>query len=193
MMNLDRFFDTKTKRQHAFHLFFLLLSCWIIITYLLCAFSLIGIDSYDAMFAKLTNNGFDSCYISRVVLRCMSMIQFDVIKIIENLCLSLRIEDLSFLIMLLIICFDSSFQRIRKQYFIIPIVFLIQTVIIGAIAILATTATSFMSVIGYVQIIGWVMLIGQILLSMFVMRFIIKEYLGYKEAMQYIAIEVEDN
>lgn len=191
MMKIDRFLDTRKKRSCFFHIFYLLITCWIICTYLQTAFVLIGLKSYDQLFAALSNTSLSGSYMARVVLLGMSMSEFNLIHIISILCKALRMMDILWLLMSALIIFSDIFRDVRKRYCLPCLLYILQFSFIGIIAWLATQATSLMMVIQYIGGIGWFIMLIQGVIVALCAIWMVKELKAYISALQYDAIEVE--
>lgn len=192
MIHLDQYVDTAAKRKCLFHIFYLLLTGWIIYSYLQTALTLIQIDTYDEMFQVLEENSLSGCYMARVVLLCMSMPSFHVTSLFLNVIKALRFIDILFIAFTCLVWFGDVYKKVRKKYLMIPIGYIIQLLCIVMIALFATQATSFMSVIAYVQIIGCFMICVQACLIILCFIYILQAQKDYKEALLYDAVEISD-
>lgn len=190
MMNIDVLLDTREKRKCGMHLLVLLFMCWMVCIYIQSAITLISLETYDQLYNALTSSSLDGCYLARFILRSMSMSEFQIGIVIANLWMSLHMIDIVFMLVTIVVCFDQGFLTIRKHLLKIPFFYIVQFSLTIVIALMAMNEDSLQGVIHCVRGIGWGIMVIQLLILGLLFLLLLNTIKSYREALQYMAIEI---
>jgi len=192
MIKLDRFMDTRAKRGCLFRLLYLLLVCWIMFTYLQTARILISIDSYEELFAVLGKPAIERSYGSRLILLGMSQPSGTVLSMAVNAVRALRMENVLFLIAVVLLHIADIYRSVYKKYRVFFYVLLFQLILLIVISAYAARSVSIQELIGYVCAMGWLISIEQTLLFFLCFAYLIQVIKEYREAMLFDAVEITE-
>lgn len=190
MISLDQYVDTRAKRKSLFHIGYLLITIFVIYTYLKTAIILLSIQNYDALFSVMSSASLNQSFLARVVLSCMSMSKFDIVRLCVHLLSACRWLDSIWLISTMLVFASDVYRDVRKQYLIPFLIYFLLFVVIGVIGVIATQATSLMNVVQYIHIIAWILGVSQIVLTVLCTSWMLKEIKAYRYALAYKAMEV---
>ncbi len=192
MIKLDRFMDTRAKRSCLFRLLYLLLVCWILFTYLQTARILISIDSYERLFAVLGEPAMERSYGSRLILLGMSQPSGTVLSMAVNAVRALRMENILFLIAVVLLHIADIYRPVYKKYRVFFYVLLFQLILLIVISVYAARSVSIQELISCICAMGWLISIGQTLLFFLCFAYLIQVIKEYREAMLFDAVEITE-
>lgn len=186
---IDRFLDTHTKRYHLFLLIVLGMSALLIIPYIILAFLLLGLDSYDAVYALLRTPMIQMVYISRVVLDVISNANLSFFGIVYILIANVNWYEVCTLIALILAY--PIFER-KKIFTYVLILFFFQLFACCICVIFGAQAMSLSGAVIYLRMLGGVLCVVNILLFLLVGFYFMKQWKQYRQALQYDCIEVKE-
>lgn len=184
---LDTFIDTRAKRFALFSCITAILMLLLLLSYIRLSLSLLQLENYQDLFALLETDVLQLTYISRVILSCLSMAQFDLMQFLKIACSSMRIwECLTILCLAVLLCDKKR----KKLNYLILITSLFVLMILIVCAMQGFQASSVTQAISAIRRIGYTLLISSIMLVlMFSYLLCHSFYPKYREALAYEAIE----
>ena len=160
--------------------------------YLQTARILISIDSYEELFAVLGKPAIERSYGSRLILLGMSQPSGTVLSMAVNAVRALRMENVLFLIAVVLLHIADIYRSVYKKYRVFFYVLLFQLILLIVISAYAARSVSIQELIGYVCAMGWLISIEQTLLFFLCFAYLIQVIKEYREAMLFDAVEITE-
>lgn len=188
MIKLDSFFDTYEKRNRFVYLIFLLCCLMMAVPHLFLGIQVSQVQNYEQTLSLLDSKLFSICLLGRCALQLLNMQVLNIMTILWNILISLKLYEIIFLVGSILYLFTHE----KKKVFVGVISFGLSILVIFINFVLGFAAGSFLEVIGYIRIIGisFILIYGiYLIFILFLMVQVFKEYL---EALKVEVIVVEE-
>lgn len=189
ILYIDRFMDTHTKRYHLFVLLLLGMFAVFIIPYIILAFTLLNLDTYDSVYALLRTPIIQMVYIARVVLDVISNANLNIITIAYILISNVNCYEI-FVIVFFILAYPILEKK--KIFSFVLLLFCFQLLSCCICVMLGAQAMSLSGAIIYLRIIGGILCFANIILWILVICYFIKHLKQYVKALQYNCVVIKE-
>lgn len=187
---LDHFVDTREKRSACLFCVTMVLGLCIFVPYLYLAWTLLKISSYADVFALLQDGTLQMTYCSRVILRCLSMAQFDLKQLLLILLTSFRFWEVCAMGCWMVFLQNKARKKLR---FIFMFACLALLLCVGVCVYFGFQSTSLMQAMLYVTILAGALFIFSFSMSAIMIVLLWYQAIpSYKEALQYEVIELKE-